>query len=128
MTQLFSKHFAVDEADALLPHILSTFEKMRSFQAELEAKKESLDQIHHAAPGNGGSRKGHELVQSSESITRLIAGLENLGIIVKDLENGLVDFPHILDGREVFLCWRIGEKSVTQWHELDAGFRGRQPL
>ena len=54
--------------------------------------------------------------------------LRQLGIETKSVTEGLVDFPAIMDGRMVYLCWRLGELRVSHWHELDAGFRGRQPL
>ncbi len=50
------------------------------------------------------------------------------GAIVKDLDMGLLDFPHLRDGREVYLCWRLGEERISWWHEVDAGLSGRQPL
>lgn len=126
--RLFEKHFTVDEANALLPHVLSVFEQVQSLRAELEEKRDSLEKVHNAVPGNGGSLDGSELVERSEAIGRLLGSLEELGVVVKDAETGLIDFPHILEEREVFLCWRIGEKAVAHWHELDTGFRGRQPL
>jgi hypothetical protein len=125
---MFEKHFTVAEANALLPHVLSVFEKVQSIRAQLEDNRESLDQVHGAVPGNGGSHKGQELVEHSEAIGRLLAGLEEQGILVKDPDAGLIDFPHIRDEHEVFLCWRMGEKTVAYWHEVDGGFRGRQPL
>jgi len=125
---MFEKHFTVDEANALIPHVLSLFEMVHSLRAELDEKKDALDQVHQALPGNGGSSLGRELVERSEAIGRLLAGLDEQGIIVKDPDTGLIDFPHIREDREVFLCWRIGEKTVAHWHELDTGFRGRQPL
>ena len=125
---LFEKHFTVDEANALLPHVLAVFEKVQSLRAELDERSDSLDQVHQASPGNGGSREGGEFVERSEAIGRLLAGLEEQGIVVKDPDTGLIDFPHIREDREVFLCWRLGEKTVAHWHELDTGFRGRQSL
>ena len=55
-------------------------------------------------------------------------GLEDEGILIKDVQGGLIDFPHIREDREVLLCWKIGEKKVEYWHEIETGFRGRQPL
>ncbi|MBI3871757.1 MAG: DUF2203 domain-containing protein [candidate division Zixibacteria bacterium] len=112
----------------MLPHVLSVFERIHALQTELAKSEKQLDKLHHAAPGNGGARKGAELVGLSEAIARLTAALEEKGIFVKDIDNGLVDFPHLRDNEEVFLCWRIGEKTVAYWHDLESGFRGRQPL
>ena len=59
---------------------------------------------------------------------RLLAALTEVGIVVRDIDRGLIDFPAIIEGREVYLCWQLGEEEVGYWHELDAGFDGRQPL
>jgi hypothetical protein len=124
----FNKHFTVDEANEMLPHILSVFEQIHSLREQLSERKEVLERVHKAAPGNGGGQDGAELVTLSESVARLVAGLEEKGILVKDIDAGLVDFPHMREEREVFLCWKLGEKSVGFWHDLETGFRGRQPL
>ena len=50
------------------------------------------------------------------------------GILVKNIEQGLVDFPSIKDGREIYLCWNMGEESIDYWHEIDSGYSGRQPI
>lgn len=124
----FNKHFTVEEANQLLPHILSVFEKIHSIREQLGERKENLEKVHKAAPGNGGGKEGAELVSLSESVARLVAGLEEQGILVKDIDAGLVDFPYLREDREVFLCWKMGEKEVAFWHDLETGYRGRQPL
>jgi len=62
------------------------------------------------------------------AIRRAIRELERMGVQVKDVKSGLVDFPSRLDGREVLLCWRVGESKIEFWHDLQSGFAGRQPL
>ena len=59
---------------------------------------------------------------------RLLETLEESGIVLRDIDRGLVDFPALSDGREIYLCWELGEDEVAYWHELEAGFGGRQPL
>jgi len=124
----FSKHFTLDEANALLPHVLSVFEQIHSIREELSHRQEELERLHKAFPGNGGDKTGAELVSFSESVARLVSGLEEKGVMVKDVDTGLCDFPYIRDGEEVFLCWKIGEKTIGFWHDIESGFRGRQPL
>ena len=124
----FEKHFTVKEANALLPQIVSIFERIGALREELDERQTDLEGVHRAAPGNGGHHDGPELVTRSEMIGRLLLEVENLGAVVKDPDSGLIDFPHLRDGQEVFLCWKLGEKSVAHWHELDAGFQGRQSL
>ncbi|MBD3299466.1 MAG: DUF2203 family protein [candidate division Zixibacteria bacterium] len=125
---MFEKHFTVEEANELLPHVASVFERVHSIREELGQVKEHLGELHQAVPGNGGSEKGAELVTKSEIIAQLIAGLQEKGIQVKDIDIGLVDFPHMRDAKEVFLCWKLGEKSIGFWHDIETGYRGRQPL
>ena len=124
----FEKHFTVDEANALLPYVLSVFEQIHSIREDLSHRQDEIGTLHKASPGNGGTAKGVELLGYSETVARLVAGLEEKGVMVKDIDSGLCDFPHIRDGEEVFLCWKIGEKSIAFWHEIETGFRGRQPL
>ncbi|HUU46538.1 MAG TPA: DUF2203 domain-containing protein [Acidobacteriota bacterium] len=124
----FNKHFTVEEAEALLPFILSVFEQVQALREEMAAFRDDLQRVHEAAPGNGGDAKGTTLVEFSETIGRLLKTLDDKGILVKDIEGGIIDFPHLREDREVLLCWRMGEKTVSYWHDLDAGYRGRQPL
>jgi hypothetical protein len=124
----FKRHFSVEEANSLLPHVLSVFERIHDIGVDLEKHQKALDKLHERAPGNGGSKKSSELLTLSESITRLMQGLEEQGILIKDVQGGLIDFPHIREDREVLLCWKMGEKKVAFWHEIETGFKGRQPL
>jgi hypothetical protein len=125
---LFKRHFTVDEANALLPHVLSVFERIHAIGTDLEKHQKAFEKLHAHAPGNGGSKKSSDLLGFSESITRLLQGLEEQGILIKDPQSGLIDFPHIREDREVLLCWKMGEKKVDFWHEVETGYRGRQPL
>lgn len=111
----------------MIPHILSVFETVQSIRDELDKSKEELEAAQRSANDNGGSRKGSELIARSEAIGQMLNELNEQGLLVKDMD-GLVDFPHIREGREVFLCWKLGETSVEHWHELETGFRGRQAL
>lgn len=124
----FQKHFTVAEANALLPHVLSVFERIHALGAELATHQVALESIHERTPGNGGSAASAEMLVISDAITRLMSDLEDKGILIKDVQTGLIDFPHLREDREVLLCWRMGEKSIEFWHEIEAGFRGRQPL
>ena len=68
------------------------------------------------------------LHRTQEQIDERLYAVTERGILVRSVENGLVDFPSVRDGRVVFLCWLAGESDITQWHEVDSGFAGRQPL
>lgn len=81
-----------------------------------------------AAPQNGGGEPGREVGEAFLQVRRLLLGLEEAGVVVRDIDRGLVDFPAVLDGEEVYLCWQSGEDQVEFWHDLEGGFAGRQPL
>ena len=61
-------------------------------------------------------------------VRRLLAAIEDAGIVLRDIERGLVDFPALIEGREAYLCWELGESEVAFWHELSTGYGGRKPL
>jgi hypothetical protein len=79
-------------------------------------------------PTNGGGAVHREFLDASTQAAAALQRLEELGIVVRDPSSGLVDFPGIRDGREVFLCWRLGEEAVAWFHPPETGFAGRQPL
>ena len=85
--------------------------------------------------GNGGGVRPHEvdelqlaIDEEAAAIVRCVAELQELGLLVKDLDEGLVDFPALRGGEEVLLCWHLGEDEVAFWHTLEDGFAGRKPL
>ena len=80
------------------------------------------------AEATGGAWPGDERARASIEVALGFEQLERLDIVVRDLERGLVDFPAVIDGREVYLCWLLDEPSVTHWHAIESGFAGRQPL
>jgi hypothetical protein len=96
-------------------------------QAIVDAQPELWPMLEKAI-GNGGSQKAGALLAQFEIIQHNLRRLQALGIEVKDINHGLVDFPARRDDRDVYLCWRYDEPSITHWHDLDAGFAGRQPL
>jgi hypothetical protein len=124
----FKKYFTVVEATALLPRLVSILNRIENAQAGSDDISDEAKAIHHAAGGNGGGKVGSEILQHSARVAKHLEEINDLGVIVKDFQRGLLDFPHVRDGREVFLCWKKGEKEIAFWHELDAGFKGRQPL
>jgi hypothetical protein len=80
------------------------------------------------AESTGGAWPGPERAGASVVVTLGFEQLERLDIVVRDLERGLVDFPAVIDGREVYLCWLLDEPQVTHWHAIESGFAGRRPL
>jgi len=121
-------YFTVAEANALLPTIRPLVaEMLRARQKIVEAQPE-LWPVLEKSVGNGGSQKAGEMLAHFEKIQRNAKAIEALGVLLKDLNVGLLDFLAERDGREVYLCWRYDEPHVAHWHDLEAGFAGRQPL
>ncbi len=129
------KLFTLDEADRLLPWLRERLTKLLEAQRQLEPVMTELRQFMEKARHNGGGHKGWELAgregelrKLSTAYEGLVQEISNRGVLIKDPSIGLVDFPTRRDGREVYLCWRLGEDRVAYWHEVDAGVAGRQPL
>ena len=121
------RHYSVEEANALLPRVSELLETLRSASARL-GDREARAALGEAAPGNGGGDAGRTVSEGFLAMREAVLELRERGILLRDLERGLVDFPAERDGREVFLCWQEGEDEVAFWHEPDAGFAGRRPL
>ncbi len=122
------KLFTVEEANALLPEL-----RVLLCQAKKERQK-----LLHLSTRVSGAKKGHlfdygspsgpAYIEVLDSFYRLAGDIESLGVLVKDFEEGLCDFPHMRKGQMVYLCWKFGEESVNWWHDMDTGYQGRQPL
>jgi hypothetical protein len=117
--------YTVEEANALLPELRSSLARIR------EARQVVLrggERIRRSAPLNGGGTVGATYWAALQTLRREVEGLNARGIVLRDPEGGLVDFPARRDGREVFLCWRLDEDRVGYWHGPETGFAGRRPL
>jgi hypothetical protein len=122
------RYFTVDEANALLPRLTTLLQTMIAARERIITDRPNWEPVIEKAHTNGGSERAKNLYRDSSAIQALLNEINQWGVIIKDLDTGLVDFPHLRDGREVFLCWRIDEPRVAYWHDVDAGFAGRQPL
>lgn len=124
---IHERHFTVAEADALLPTVAPMLAELRTARDRL-TDREAHEALAEAAPGNGGGNRGRAVGDAFLEVRRLLAGLAELGIVVRDIDRGLIDFPAIRDDREVYLCWERGEQGIGFWHELESGYSGRRPL
>ncbi len=127
--------FTVEEANKLLPRLEALLPRLRTLRREVVSKQQVLEEMRSHVRGNGGSPQGKEFSRLKEELEVLLAELragvhtiEEMGCVLKDLEVGLVDFPTLREGVEVFLCWRVGEEEINYWHSMDEGFAGRKPL
>jgi hypothetical protein len=124
----FPRLFSVEEANALLPRILQLLDEAADHRSAMRERVPHLGPVVEKAPANGGSRAASQYFHRVHGARRAIGRIQELGVLIKDLDAGIVDFPHERDGRVVFLCWNPREERVAYWHEVDEGYRGRQPL
>ena len=124
---IHDRHFSVEEANQLLPQIDPALRKLQEARDRL-TDAEAHEALSDAAPGNGGGGPGREVGEAFLEVRSLLGGLLELGIVVRDVDRGLIDFPALRDGREVYLCWQLDEEAIGFWHELESGFAGRHPL
>lgn len=127
-------YFTRAEAEALLPWLAAALREMRALRGELAQRESDLREAHTRMASNGHSLRNEldTLPEEIADLTRRIADqareVAESGAIIKDLDMGLLDFPTLREGREVYLCWRLGETRISWWHEIEAGLSGRQPL
>lgn len=130
------KTFTLDEAQSLLPVLESLLKRAiagKKAAEEVEAKLGELSRRIYLSGGMrvdlaGVARDRAEMESHLERVRESIAEIDSIGVQVKDLESGLLDFPFKLDDQVVLLCWRMGEPTVEHWHTMDSGFKGRKPV
>ena len=127
--------FTREEANAALVDVRPLAEQMVEAKRALDEAQEQSDDAARSISGNGGGIPPAELAalheqleQRATELAGIVDKLHELGVQVKDLDSGLVDFPALREGERVLLCWRLGEDEVAFWHGLEDGFVGRQPL
>lgn len=122
------RHYTLDQATAAMPWVRERLERLRAAH-ELLGDKEAREALSEASPGNGGGEPGHVVSEGFLALRSALIELQEMEIVLRDLERGLVDFPSMRDDREVYLCWvEQEEDEIAYWHDLEAGFGGRQPL
>jgi hypothetical protein len=121
------RHYTVEQANAALEFVGERIERLRAARLQLsdEEAREALDE---AAPTNGGGAPGRVVSDAFIELQRALGDLQEMEIVLRDLERGLVDFPALRDGREIYLCWEEGEPEVAFWHDRESGYGGRKPL
>lgn len=128
------RYFSLAQARALLPQVRPILQELQALKRQLDEQRRAAAQLYWKVRSNGhGLEQQARAVQAatSELMQRIRAGaarLEALEVELKDLDLGLVDFRTVRQGREVYLCYRVDEDDIRYWHELDAGYAGRQPL
>jgi hypothetical protein len=124
---IHERHYTVEEASELLPRVVELITDIRSARDRL-GDREARDALSEAGPTNGGGEPGRTVSEAFVQLRDAVAELQSLEVVLRDLDRGLLDFPSLRDGREVYLCWQDGEDAIRFWHEPEAGFAGRRPL
>jgi hypothetical protein len=124
---IHDRHFSREEAEALLPTVEPMLRELRTARDRL-TDAEAHQLLADAAPANGGGAPGREVGEGFLEVRRLLSAVQELGIVIRDIDRGLIDFPAIIDDEEVYLCWQLDEDGIAWWHDLESGFGGRQPL
>jgi hypothetical protein len=129
------RHFTPEEANAELETVRPLVEQLVARRKEHIAALERQEELESKIRGNGGGMPPAELAAAAAEVDELARGLASLvdeitalGVQVKDLDEGLVDFPALRHGETVLLCWRLGEDEIAYWHRVEDGFAGRRPL
>ncbi|MGC2476520.1 MAG: DUF2203 domain-containing protein [Candidatus Sulfotelmatobacter sp.] len=128
--------FTLDEAQLLVPVLESLLRvaiKARKMMEEFDVEQQAL---HHRIFLNGGmfldvvplARRKAERAKAEQHLKDTLAEIDSIGVQVKDLDIGLLDFPCEVEGKTILLCWKLGEKSITHWHGVQEGFAGRKPI
>ena len=122
------RYFTPEEANALLPSLRALIERMWQARDAVLAVQPELAAVLQKAASNGGSGVASQALAEFRRLQEAMQTIRELGCELKDLDQGLIDFRSRRNGREIYLCWRYGEERVAFWHDLEAGFAGRQPL
>lgn len=131
-----NKTFTLGEAQTLLPVVEALLRKAQDAQVRAEELEYEMQQLSHRIFLSGGmhvdvsaaARRRAERDKAVQSGRDTLAEIDSIGVQVKDLELGLLDFPYVMDGKTVLLCWKLGEPAITHWHTEEEGFAGRKPL
>ncbi|HEY4904849.1 MAG TPA: DUF2203 domain-containing protein [Candidatus Sulfotelmatobacter sp.] len=131
-----SRTFTLDEAQSLVPVLESLLRTAIAGKKLMEEVEAEMQAVHRRIFLNGGTyldivplaRRKAERVKAEQRLRDAFAEIDSIGVQVKDLEIGLLDFPCEVDGRTVLLCWKLGESAITHWHGTDEGFAGRKPV
>ena len=131
-----AKRFTLAEAEGLLPEVESLIRDAVSLKAQYQEAEQALNTFTQRVAMQGGVVVDREFVlgkrvqrdKHGERLKAAVEKIQEIGCLIKDLDVGLVDFPTLFRGREVYLCWKMGESGIRYWHGVDEGFAGRKPI
>jgi hypothetical protein len=124
---IHERHFTREQANALLPRVEPILTSLRGARDRL-TDSEAHELLAVAAPANGGGGPGRLVGEAFLEVRVLLGRIEELGVVIRDIDRGLIDFPAVIEGREVYLCWELDEQEIGFWHDLESGYGDRRPL
>jgi hypothetical protein len=127
MKHQFEKHYTREEANALLPQIRKWLEQLNRLREDLQRCEKRLSGLTGQGKDIGGETVNN-WIRALADMQETLAEFQRREIFIKDLERGLLDFPALMGGKEVFLCWEADEEAVEFWHDLESGYGGRERL
>ena len=122
------RYFTVEEANACIPELVDEISLLRAIRILIVGLQSEISPLVESASTNGGSKHTATILRETARFEEILERIAARGCHLKSLDPGLVDFPHLREGREVYLCWRINENKIHYWHEIEDGFEGRQRL
>lgn len=130
------RYFTLQQAEQALPEVESTIREAVALKSKYEQAEEEWQKFSHRVTMMGGMQVDHSRFGGQRNLRESIAQrlkeaiekIQDQGVLIKDLDIGLIDFPTLFHGEEVYLCWKLGEKGISFWHGVEEGFRGRKPI
>ena len=120
--------FTLAEASRLIPQLRTILTDAGAEWTEMQRLNPEIQKVRDKVPMDGFSPEGVPYVEAASRLLSLLHQVKDMGVHIKDIEKGLCDFPYMRDGRVVYLCWHLGEDRIGFWHDIEAGFAGREPL
>jgi len=120
--------FTVEEARELLPDLKEWAREVVRLSKELELFRPVVEKLAESSSLNSGGPEGSAYLQVLLLLQKYLTKIQEAGCLVKSIHEGLVDIPHMREGREVYLCWKYGEDDIEYWHEVGAGYADRFPI
>ena len=122
------RYFTISEANETLNTIRPLVNEIQAIRQKVLSSQPDIWSALEKSVGNGGNRALSLLIEDFEQLDALVHSILELGVLIKDINTGLLDFPALREGREVYLCWQLGEGEIAFWHEVNSGFAGRQSI